>query len=397
MTELACICFGDSIGLANGVFTLGSPSLHDEPITERSIQVTGLRAVRNDYTIAAGFQLPSDYADRCIFKIIPDKNATVDNRSVDNVCFGSVVRLIHEPTGHSLVASSTDHRQPGTVVQGKTMKCVYLCNDMTREEEAASHWIIQSRYKLRREGDFVRVNDSVILKSIYYKDFFLTIPEVPSVEGDPKDAKNKVIPGPQYVGMTTSASRVASSGWLVKYFRSDPTKISHSNRQNVGLESSIPPNGSITGVVSNDENDKEDEHVVNTGMYVRIAHIESKGHMICRADDSKAVLSKIAPLGSIYRIQSGVRTETHGVYMRCSSSSSSTSEASVANLNDSLNVWQILPQHTDGLDVFGKVAFVVNILFYPLSLHLTFSCSYSYSSNIFICITRMYDMNECSL
>jgi Inositol 1,4,5-trisphosphate/ryanodine receptor len=355
MTELACICFGDSIGLVNGLFTLGSPSLHDEPITERSIQVSGLRAVRNDFSVSTtGFQLPSDYADRCIFKIIPDKNASVDNRSVDNVCFGSVVRLIHEPTGHSLVASSIDHKQPGVTVQG-IMKCVYLCNEMTREEEAASHWLIQSRYKLRREGDFVRVNDSVILKSVYYKDFFLTIPEVPTVEGDAKDAKNKVLPGPQYVGMTTSASRVAASGWLVKCFLSDQTKVSPNSRQNSGLESSTPPNGSIAGLGSSDENDKEDENVVSTGMYVRIAHIESKGHMVCRADDSKAVLSKIAPLGAIYRIQSGVRTETHGVYMRCSASSNSSSEASVANTNDSMNVWQILPQSTDGLDVFGKV------------------------------------------
>ena len=353
MMELACICFGDSIGLVNGLFTLGSPSLHDEPITERSIQVSGLRAVRNDFSVAAaGFQLPSDYADRCIFKIIPDKNASVDNRSVDNVCFGSVVKLIHEPTGHSLVASSVDHRQPGVTVQGRIIKCVYLCNEMTREEEAASHWIIQSRYKLRREGDFVRVNDSVILKSVYYKDFFLTIPEVPTVEGD---AKNKVLPGPQYVGMTTSASRVAASGWLVKCFRSDQVKVLPPSRQNSGLESYTPSNGSIAGLGSSDENDKEDEKVVSTGMYVRIAHIESKGHMVCRADDSKAVLSKIAPLGSIYRIQSGVRTETHGVYMRCSASSSSSIETSGANTNDSMNVWQILPQNTDGLDVFGKV------------------------------------------
>jgi hypothetical protein len=208
---------------------------------------------------------------------------------------------------------------------------------MTREEEAASHWIIQSRYKLRREGDSVRVNDSVILKSIYYKDFFLTIPESITEDMLNKDNQHKASRGPHYVGMTQCATKVSTAGWMVKCFRTVETKVPESV-QNSESEADVKP------------------RTMRTGSYVRIAHIESKGHIVCRADDAKAVLSKVAPLGSIYRIQSGVRSETHGVYMRCPAVNGSFSEATVANTNDCLNVWQILPRETGGLEVFKEVS-----------------------------------------
>lgn len=343
MTELTCIRFGDSIGLVNGSFALATPSLHEEPISDRMVPLSGMRAVGDgDHSsTAAGFQFPSDYADRCIFKIVQDRNSVSDSRSSDDVCFGSAVRLIHEPTGHALTASSVDHCLPGALSTGKKVKCVYLRKEMTREEDAASHWIIQSRYKLRREGDSVRVNDSVILKSIYYKDFFLTIPDSLTVDMLSKDNQHKALCGPHYVGMTTCATKVSASGWIVKCFRTAETKLPES--------------------VQNNENEADVKpRTIRTGSYVRIAHIESKGHIVCRADDAKAVLSKVAPLGSIYRIQSGVRSETHGVYMRCPAANGSTSEATVANTNDCLNVWQILPRETGGLEVFKEVSSAFN-------------------------------------
>ena len=342
MTELTCIRFGDSIGLVNGSFALATPSIHLEPISDRMVSLSGMRAVcdSDQSSTVAGFQFPSDYADRCIFKILQDKNAASDSRSSDDVCFGSAVRLIHEPTGHALIASSVDHNQSGPQSTGKKVKCVYLRKEMTREEEAASHWIIQSRYKLRREGDSVRVNDSVILKSIYYKDFFLTIPDLLTEDTLNKESQHRLLRGPHYVGMTTCASKVSASGWIVKCFRTAETK-SPESAQNNDSEADVKPRN------------------IRTGTYVRIAHIESKGHVICRADDAKAVLSKVAPLGSIYRIQSGVRSETHGVYMRCPASSGSSSEATVANTNDCLNVWQILPRETGGLEVFKEVSWAL--------------------------------------
>lgn len=346
MVELMCIRFGDSIGLVNGSFALATPSLHDEPIAERFVQLSGLRAVSDDFTVTSdGFHFPSDYADRCIFKIMPDKNAITDNRSVDDVCFGSAIRLIHEPTGHALIASSVDHRQPGML---NKIKCVYLRKEMSREEESASHWIIQSRYKLRREGDFVRVNDSIILKSVHYKDFFLTIPDYPTENVLPQDNLFHASVGTPHVGMTTDARRVSASGWIVKCFRADRAITAYPT-------ATVIQSGKEGAQVAEAVVEKEN-HTVITGSYVRISHIESKGHVICRADDAKAVLSKVSPLGSIYRVQSEVRTETHGVYMRCPVTSGSSSDASDANLNDCLNVWQILPSQTDGLDIFRKVS-----------------------------------------
>lgn len=337
------IHFGDTIGFVNGSFALATPSLHDEAIPERATQSSGMRAICDYPITAAGFQFPRDYADRCVFKILPDKNALGDNRGVDEVCFGSVVRLIHEPTGHTIIASSVDHRQSGAILSPRRINCVFLRMELTREEEAASQWIVQSRYRLRVEGDIVRVNDSIILKSVHYKDHFLTIPDLSTEELMGRDAaqhKSNInpisLPGPFFVGITSDATKIQSSGWLIKCFK----------QKNLKLDAMKDSNG---------DGSDNDNNVVSTGDYFRVSHIESRGHIICRADDAKAVISKLAPLGSIYRLQSGLRTETHGVYMRCPLTSSSSGESSSCTITDSLNVWQILPQSTDGLDIFQKV------------------------------------------
>lgn len=53
----------------------------------------------------------------------------------------------------------------------------------------------------------------------------------------------------------------------------------------------------------------------------------------------------------------GVRTETHGIYMRCPTDMDDSSSASSDSLSDhsSLSVWQILPNFVEGLDIFKKV------------------------------------------
>ena len=343
MDYLTSIHFGDTVGFVNGSFALATPSFHDESIRERDAPQSGMRAICDYSVTSAGFQFPKDYADRCVFKILPDKNAFGDNRGVDEVCFGSIIRLVHEPTGHVLISSHTDHKQPGTSSTGKKINCVFLRKELTREEEVASQWIIQSRYKLRREGDIVRVNDSIILKSLHFKESFLTIPDYFTDETLTKDAalKSNILPGPYFVGITSDAGKIPSSGWLVKRFQRKIPGSLHA----------------LSSSSSHSSSDSDyDSHIITTGSYIRISHIESRGHMICRADDAKSVLSKVAPLGSIYRIQSGIRTETHGVYMRCPRSPTAATEE-----NDSLTVWQILPQTTDGLDIFRKVIFTKSL------------------------------------
>lgn len=355
MTRLASIHFGDAIGFVSGSFALATPSLHDESITERATQQSGVRAIYDHSITTAGFQFPPDYADRCIFKILPDKNAIGDNRSVGEVCFGSIVRLIHEPTGHALIGSAVDHKQPGKENAVKKINCVFLRNVLTREEESASQWIVQSRYRLRMEGDAVRINDSIILKSLLYKDSFLTIPDYFTDETAVRSSTPAAfLPGPYYVGITSDSHKISSSGWLVKCFK---RKI-------------LDPVNSINPIISNGNTSikdvDHDSHILSTGCYIRITHIETGGHVICRADDSKALISKVAPLGSIFRLESGPRSETHGVYMRCPLTSSSSS--SDPSHTDSLNVWQILPQITDGVDIFQKVSFLLNFFFRDVSL-----------------------------
>ena len=348
MAQLMSIHFGDTVGFVNGSFALATPSLHEEAIPERATQISGMRAICDYPITAAGFQFPRDYADRCIFKILPDKNAPGDNHGVGEVCFGSVVRLIHEPTGHTLIASSVDHKQPGAALSPKKINCVFLRKELTREQEAASQWVVQSRYRLRIEGDIVRVNDSIILKSLHYKDSFLTIPDFFTEDLMARDvAQHKSstpslsLPGPFFVGITSDAAKTQSSGWLIKCFK----------QSNIGLLDAVK--GEI------EDGSNCESHIVSTGSYIRMSHIESRGHLICRADDGKAVISKLAPLGSIYRLQSGARTETHGVYMRCPLTLSSSREFSSCTSSSSLNVWQILPNVTDGLDIFKKVTVTI--------------------------------------
>lgn len=49
-------------------------------------------------------------------------------------------------------------------------------------------------------------------------------------------------------------------------------------------------------------------------------------------------------------ITKGLRTESHGVYMRCTAD-----DASSDNEHSSLNVWQILPNFGESRDIFKKV------------------------------------------
>jgi hypothetical protein len=295
------IRYGDTVGFINESFALATPSIHDEAITDK-IGQSQMRAISDNSSSTNGFSFPKDYPDRCVFKILPDENAIADNRTVYELHFGSIIKLIHEPTGHTLIASSVRHSDGLPLIQSrkKTVNCVFLRKNLSYSEESSSLWLVQSRYKVRREGDFVRLNDSIVLKSVHYKDFFLTI----SDHSSSVPLKNKIentssldIPSlflPYYVGITSDPSKICVSGWSIKIFRRHSSQNDNHN--------SFPQ--------LNMDQRQEEKQILFTGSYIKMSLVESTGHVICRADDAKLVLSKVAPLGAISRLQTGLLRDT---------------------------------------------------------------------------------------
>jgi hypothetical protein len=286
------IRFGDAVGFINESFALATPSIHDEAISDKVVQ-SQMRAISHNSSSTNGFLFPKDYPDRCIFKIYPDENAITDNRTIDELHFGSIIKLIHEPTGHTLTASSLSHSDRLPLIhqsRKKTVNCVFLRKSLSHSEESLSLWLVQSRYKVRREGDFVRLNDSIVLKSVHYKDFFLTISDHSSSVALENKTEKTSTDIPYYVGITSDQSKLCISGWSIKIFRRHRSQ--HDNHD------SFPQ--------LNKGQQQYEKQILFTGSYIKMSLVESTGHLICRADDAKLVLSKVAPLGAISRLQTGM-------------------------------------------------------------------------------------------
>jgi hypothetical protein len=294
------IRFGDAVGFMNDSFALATPSIHDESISDKVVQ-SQMRAVSHNSSSTNGFLFPKDYPDRCVFTILPDENAIADNCAIDELRFGSIIKLIHEPTGHTLMASSVSHSDGLPLIhqsRKKTANCVFLRKSLSHSDESLSLWLVQSRYKVRREGEFVRLNDSIVLKSVHYKDFFLTISDhsstIASENKTVKASSSDISPLlPYYVGITSDQSKLCVSGWSIKIFRRHSSQ--HDNRN------SFPQ--------PNKGQQQYEKKILFTGSYIKMSLVESTGHVICRADDAKLVLSKVAPLGAISRQQTGVLRE----------------------------------------------------------------------------------------
>lgn len=290
------IRYGDTVGFINESFALATPSIHDEAITDK-IGQSQMRAISDNSSSTNGFSFPKDYPDRCVFKILPDEDAIADE-----LHFGSIIKLIHEPTGHTLIASSVRHSDGLPLIQTrkKNVNCVFLRKNLSYSERSSSLWLVQSRYKVRREGDFVRLNDSIVLKSIHYKDFFLTISDYSSrvpLKNKIEDTSSLDIPSlslPYYVGITSDPSKICISGWSIKIFRRHSSQNDNHN--------SFPQ--------LNMDQRQDEKQILFTGSYIKISLVESTGHVICRADDAKLVLSKVAPLGAISRLQTGLLRDT---------------------------------------------------------------------------------------
>ena len=170
------LCQGDLIALHGSDSKLGYLCLPPvtEPLPEREETISHLRASPSSIE-----QSKPDFTERCLFRIADEKGQV---RKGEPVHFGSIVRLIHEPSAYTVVASdSLDHAGDGVVVAS-----VFLRSLLNESDETSSQWYIVPKFRLRLEGDHVQEGDFVLFKSVKYKGKILTITH-PSSDPDKYD------------------------------------------------------------------------------------------------------------------------------------------------------------------------------------------------------------------
>ena len=93
------VCQGDLVALHGSVTGLGFLSVprFTEPIPERDESVSHLRACSSAVDDA-----PPDFMERCVFRLVDEKGQV---RQGEPLLFGAIVRLVHESSGCTLVAS----------------------------------------------------------------------------------------------------------------------------------------------------------------------------------------------------------------------------------------------------------------------------------------------------
>jgi hypothetical protein len=88
-----------------------------------------------------------------------------------NIVFGQNVKISHYPSGAYLVASQAI--DTGYAAEAK-LRCVFLRSPKDIQPESFTHmWTILPKYKLREEGDAVRHNDYLVLRSAAHKHLYI--------------------------------------------------------------------------------------------------------------------------------------------------------------------------------------------------------------------------------
>ena len=193
------------------------------------------------------------YFCRCFFKIVPENGQVRPNSEV--VVFGSVVRLIQEPTKCTVVASGLEDTGSES-----SFGCVCLRRSLSSHDDLAAQWLLTSRYKLRSEGDAVQTDDFIILKNARYRNRHLT--KIPSIDPGRYD---------HMVGLQRNYAELMKEGWQLKILSSFP-------------------------LVSKVLMTTKETRALIGGDYIRLLHQEESGQLIVRADDSQDYNSLVAPL-----------------------------------------------------------------------------------------------------
>lgn len=234
----------------------------------------------------------ASFVCRCLFRILGDQSQTKSEK----IKYGTIVRLMHEPTGLFVVATDHEDRYDGP---SNSFFSVHLQKSLSGDEVFAAQWVISSRFRLRSEGDYVHVNDFIILRSAYFKQCLLTTVRVSS---NPKMFDS-------LVGLNSEAF----------------------NKK--GLQ--------IFRVAEADISETTEEHPVFGGDYIMLLHQELRGYLICRRDDEKHLDSIVNPLGR-YAVDQLIDPEhLNSVFVRAGRAQYDRSSC--------LNVWQILPQNVQSL------------------------------------------------
>jgi hypothetical protein len=227
---------------------------------------------------------------RCLFKIFGDQG----QNKPEKLKYGSVIRLMHDSTGQFIVASDVcDELDPNS-----PYFCAFLKKNLNLDDVFGAQWIISSRYRLRTEGDFVRENDYIVLKSARYKSRQLTTVRT----------SNHLKKFDSLVGLRGDA--FSKKGWQVK--------------RNFSCTSD-----EFADTTSNDV-------VLLTGDFVKFLHQELRGYLFCRTDNGSELSTLISPVGRTTFKHLTEIEHNHAVIVR--------SDSEIYDPNSCLNVWQILPR-----------------------------------------------------
>lgn len=228
-----------------------------------------------------------------MFRVLGDQGQT----KPEKVKYGTIIRLMHEPTGLFAVATDNEDKYDGPQ---SSFFSVHLKKSLVGDEVFAAQWVISSRFRLRAEGDYVHVNDFVLLRSAYFKQRLLTTTRVSS-QSQKFDS---------LVGLNAEPS--SKKGFQI--FR-----VSEAAAGDLG----------------------EDDHPIFGGDYIMLLHQELRGYMISRGDDETHLSSVVNPLGRYAYDQLVSPEQQNAAFVRAGRSQFDRSSC--------LNVWQILPQNVQAL------------------------------------------------
>lgn len=242
------------------------------------------------------------------------------------------------PTDFYLVASNDvdrDYVPPPGRDSSYQPAAVYLKNTVGIKELNASKWIIMSRYKLREDGDIVRINDFIVLKSVQYKTKCLSSFEINT--SSPKSYD-------QLVGLADESIAFSKQGFQLLMLRAaeiekDDKEDSNGEKGNGDIDKkNSDGNKGLSGA------DGDTRTIVYTGDYIRISHKEKAGHFITRVDDEDIMSTGvISLLGSICKKQEMSKSEAQAVYVRSFDAQKPLRPCDFPTPATCTGIWQIMP------------------------------------------------------
>lgn len=190
---------------------------------------------------------------------------------------------------------------------------VVLRKGLQGEDELAHKWVVMPRYKLREEGETVKVNDHIILRNAQYKDLAISS----FVQSDEEDSTL-----PSFVGMDFLSAVQKKAGIRIE-------KV-----QSARLAPTAIPSASPLLV------DEEDDYVYGCD-YLRVTQRQFQGHFICRVDDEDAMKSTVAPFGSVNKKQMIEKDKAYAVFVRSFAHQKPRVKRDFNTSYSGLGIWQV--------------------------------------------------------